>query len=234
MSYCVNCGVELDDSLKSCPLCNTPVYNPNKIDKEQSNNPFPQIYGQVEEVKRKDWAILLSSIFMAISVTCGLLNFLAFNESVWSLLVIGVCIILWVAFIPAVIYPKINPYIVLLLDGLSVVLYLYMITFMTHSKEWYLGLALPITVLVIILLETFYLVYRIFPRSILGTILSFFIHVAVACVGIEIMIRRYLCKPLLLTWSAIVLTVCMIMIILLATLLSRKRLRNAVRRRLHF
>ena len=28
MSYCVHCGVELDPSLKKCPLCNTPVLDP--------------------------------------------------------------------------------------------------------------------------------------------------------------------------------------------------------------
>ena len=37
MSYCVNCGVKLDKSLKKCPLCNTVVYNPNI--KEEINKP---------------------------------------------------------------------------------------------------------------------------------------------------------------------------------------------------
>lgn len=27
MSYCVNCGVELDPSAGICPLCHTPVVN---------------------------------------------------------------------------------------------------------------------------------------------------------------------------------------------------------------
>ena len=32
MSYCVNCGVELDDSAKKCALCDTPVINPAKAE----------------------------------------------------------------------------------------------------------------------------------------------------------------------------------------------------------
>ena len=28
MSYCVNCGVELDATASFCPLCHTPVLNP--------------------------------------------------------------------------------------------------------------------------------------------------------------------------------------------------------------
>lgn len=30
MSYCVNCGVELDKTCSVCPLCNTKVINPNR------------------------------------------------------------------------------------------------------------------------------------------------------------------------------------------------------------
>ena len=30
MSYCVNCGVELDPSAGICPLCHTPVVNPGR------------------------------------------------------------------------------------------------------------------------------------------------------------------------------------------------------------
>ena len=28
MSYCVNCGVELEKDAKRCPLCTAPVINP--------------------------------------------------------------------------------------------------------------------------------------------------------------------------------------------------------------
>ena len=35
MSYCVNCGVELDNSAKKCALCATPVVNPNALVKPE-------------------------------------------------------------------------------------------------------------------------------------------------------------------------------------------------------
>ena len=57
MSYCVNCGVELESSLVSCPLCNTPVINPNELPYVKKPSPYPEEMGQVEVVKRKDWAI---------------------------------------------------------------------------------------------------------------------------------------------------------------------------------
>lgn len=234
MSYCVNCGVELDVSLEACPLCNTPVLNPNEIPYSKPKTPFPVEKGQVEEVKRKDLGILFTILLVTIAVTCGLLNFLVFDASRWSLLVIGVCMILWVFMVPLVIYRKLNVHAALLFDGLAVILYLYMITFVTPSENWYWGLALPITVLVIIVFEVLALCVRKIPRSFLTNLLFFFITVAVLCVGIELLIDRYLGQRLWLTWAAVVLTVCVIISILLITMLSQKRLRNAVRRRLHF
>ena len=34
MPYCVNCGVELETSCKSCPLCDTEVIIPKKLKKD--------------------------------------------------------------------------------------------------------------------------------------------------------------------------------------------------------
>ena len=117
MSYCVNCGVELEPSLRTCPLCNTPVMNPNEKEKEISPSPYPVNKGQVETVKRKDLGILLSVVLTATSLTCLLLNLLVFNASLWSLLVIGICICLFVFTFPAVFYSKTPFYLSLLADG---------------------------------------------------------------------------------------------------------------------
>ena len=71
MSYCVNCGVELDASAKICPLCNTPVINPKVLEQAAKENyrepetPFPQEKGQVEAVKRKELGVLVSTVVLA-------------------------------------------------------------------------------------------------------------------------------------------------------------------------
>ena len=41
MSYCVNCGVELNSNEKRCPLCSTPVINPNIDNKQMDLPPYP-------------------------------------------------------------------------------------------------------------------------------------------------------------------------------------------------
>lgn len=234
MSYCVNCGVELDASAKGCPLCNTPVINPKELVRMKSTTPFPEEKGQVEKVKRKDFGILLSTVVLATAITCGLLNAFVFTGTLWSLAVIGVCVVLWVMMVPVVIYSKQSVYTTLLFDGVAVGVYLFMLTFMVKNDEWFLGLGLPIVVLVTLLAEVFALCVRQLPRSFLTVSLYIFTAVALLCTGLELLIDRYLRVGFVLSWSAVVVTVCVIMDIAIITLLSRSRLRNAVRRRLHF
>ncbi len=143
MSYCVNCGVELEKSLQECPLCHTPVINPVEQNKALPPSPYPTNKGQVEVVKRKDLGILLSVVLSATSITCLLLNLLVFDSSLWSLAVIGCCICLFVFTFPAIFYSRTPIYISLLADGVSVAVYLYLISFLSSSHVWFWQLGLP-------------------------------------------------------------------------------------------
>ncbi len=234
MSYCVNCGVELEASLRECPLCHTPVINPMEAGKDTPPSPYPTDKGQVEEVKRKDLGILLSVVLTATAGTCFLLNLLVFDHSLWSLQVIGICICLFVFTFPMVYYRKTPTAVSLLADGIAVAVYLYMISYLTPSDTWFWQLGLPIVVLIILNTEIFTFLARLVPFSLLSGALCLFIEIPLFCAALEIMIRRMLLDPIRLTWSAVVLTVCAIIDVALVTILVKKRLRNEVRRRLHF
>ena len=234
MSYCVNCGVELDASAGACPLCNTPVMNPNELKKVNIPTPFPQEKGQVETVKSKDVGIFVTIVVLATAVTCGMLNGFVFTGSRWSLAVIGICAVLWVMLFPLVIYTKLPVFVSLLADGVAVGGYLYMLSVMIKRDEWFWGLGLPIVILVTVLVELLTFCVRKLPRSFLTVALYFVTGIAFLCIGLEVLIDRYLEIGISIGWSAVVLTVCFIVDIAIATLLSRRRLRNAVRRRLHF
>ena len=125
MSYCVNCGVELDGSLKKCPLCNTPVINPCELQKlTEQNAPYPKEKGQVDVVKRKDLAILTTVVLSATALCCLLLNIFVFSGSPWSLFIIGACLILFVLIFPLVIYTKLPVYLSLAFDVAAIGFYL--------------------------------------------------------------------------------------------------------------
>ena len=104
---------------------------------------------------------------------------------------------------------------------------------LSDGTEW-LVLWIPVVLLVIAVVEAVTFCIRKLPMSFLTGALYLISGVAVLCVGLEILIDRFLGLGIELRWSAIVLTICVIVDITIATLLSRRRLRNAVRRRLHF
>ncbi len=117
---------------------------------------------------------------------------------------------------------------------MAVAVYLYMIAYLTPSTAWFWELGLPIVALVTLGMEVFTLLAKKVPFTILSGALCLFIEIPLFCTALELMIRRMIQSPLRLTWSAVVLTVCVIIDVALVTILVKKRLRNEVRRRLHF
>ena len=122
----------------------------------------------------------------------------------------------------------------ILSDGAVVAAYLDMPTYLIDSKGWFYGLGLPIVILITALAELFAFSILKLPRSFLTITLYIFTAIGLLCLGLEILIDRFAKGQVSLSWSAVVLTVCIIIDITLITMLSHRRLRNAVRKRLHF
>lgn len=233
MSYCVNCGVELEKTTPSCPLCHTAVQNPLEPVDRKSPRPYPVTKGNIDPVKRSDTAILMSVILIATAAASGLLNLFVFQTGLWSLYIIGACILLWIFFIPILLYSRLSIYLTILFDGIAIALYCGIIYFQYPVNYWFFCLALPIIVFVTILILIFTLVIRFFRTSILSTAILIFSEISALTVGVELLIRNFLEHGFYITWSAVVLTSCIVIDIMLITILKRKRLRNEVRRRMH-
>ena len=104
MSYCVNCGVELDPTARACPLCHTPAVNPNQPVDTALPPPFPSRREEVQPVSKKELALLLSAMMGSVAVCCGLLNlFFLHSSRPWSLYVIGAAAMLWIWLVPPLV-----------------------------------------------------------------------------------------------------------------------------------
>ena len=234
MSYCVNCGVELDPSLTRCPLCTTPVINPNEMEPNLLPPfPYPKKRGQVDAVKRTDLALLISVVLIGTALTCGLLNLFIYRFGHWSFYVIGACAVLWIFCIPMLLYSRLSIYLSILLDALASALYIGIIAYDLPDSTWYIGLFVPVLLLALALLLAFVYTVRKICRSILSTATAFVIVCGLFCVGLELLIRRFFDARLYITWSSIVLSCCTIIAAALITVTVRSRLREAVRRRMH-
>ena len=121
---------------------------------------------------------------------------------------IGVVLVLWVIMIPVVIYTRQPIYLSILLDGVAVIVYLYLLTYLTGHNSWFYGLGLPIVLLVTAVVEAVMFCIRKLPMSFLTGALYLISGIAVLCVGLELLIDRFLRQEIALGWSAIVLTIC--------------------------
>lgn len=234
MSYCVNCGVELGTTLEKCPLCGTKVYHPDREKTIVTEQTFPRKKGEVETVSKKEGVIFISVLCLTIAITCALLNILVYNTNWWSVPVDGVCITLWIFFMAAIFCEKITVYGMLLLDGIAIGNCMFMISLITSSNQWFYHIGIPILGVSFGLLEAAVFFSKTFPSSLLTGTLYFFVMTAGICVTIEAVLDKYFRQNVSLSWSAIVLTVCAIIVVMLILVLMMGRLRNNIRRRLHF
>ena len=233
MSYCVNCGVELDATLKKCPLCKTVVYHPERTE-VNSEETFPKKKGEVDTVSKKEGIVFVTVLLLTIAVTCTLLNIYVYNRNWWSIPVNGVCITLWVFFMAAIFCEKITVYGMILLDAIAIGNYLFMISLITSSDRWLIMIGLPILAVAFVLIEISVFLSKKLPSSLLTGTLYFFVTIAGVCVTIEATIDNYVREIIRLGWSAIVVTVCAIISVFIIVILMMGRLRNSIRRRLHF
>ncbi len=234
MSYCVNCGVELDPTATACPLCRTKIYNPNQPVATDIPTPYPTIKGVSEPVKKQEFTILMSIIFLTTSAVCMLLNLFILPYGQWSFYVTGICALLWIFLLPVFFPKKANLYLNLALNGVSIALYLGFISFLHPGNGWYLHIALPITAAATLLLEIICIfVFHFKSSMIIKTVISV-TAVAILCLETEAVIDYHFRGAVSLGWSAIVLTCCAAIDIILLTIYLQEGLRAELRRRMHF
>lgn len=234
MSYCVNCGVELDKTRASCPLCNTVVYNPNQPVDRTSPTPYPKEEGKSEHVDHKELVSLVSIVFATISVVCGVLNWLVFTTTHWSYYIIGGFAMLWVLLLPVFYRDKVSPFVSLVLNGISVALYVGMVSILHPGQGWYMEIALPIIFISTVLLEVFYLLNVRLKTSAITKLMVIVAIIAIITVAVQTLIGFHVNRYINLTWSAIVLACCIALEIILFALTLHKGARNELRKRMHF
>ncbi len=233
MSYCVNCGVELDDTARFCPLCHTPVLNPSQPVNISAPPPFPDERGEVPPAVKRDAAILLSSMLVSVAVCCGVLNMFLKPERTWSVYVIGAAVMLWLWLVPPLLDRGMHVLLRLLVDVLAVALYVLFIALNLDGWTWYMGLALPIILWGGALLLLLGLTLWVKRRSLLTTVTVLIGSVGVFLLGVELLIDRFLNQNWEPGWSLVVLTVCAGLVIPLLVVRRVPSLREEARRRFH-
>ena len=149
MSYCVNCGVELDDSAKKCVLCGTQVINPAKADTEEvPEAPFSEEVYLPKTVKARFFAGLISLIMLVPNMACLLVNALILKNGFWSAHIVSLSLLVWVIFILPLFKKDHKTYFMWAFDSVAVGAYTFFLMNNLNLLKWYPTCALPIIVLI--------------------------------------------------------------------------------------
>ncbi|NLI53340.1 MAG: hypothetical protein GX417_03350 [Clostridiales bacterium] len=236
MSYCVNCGVELQKSEPRCPLCGTEVINPNEIAEEKPVRPYPSHVEHLDRsVDRRYIASFISLLLLIPLFTTMLANILVSGGLTWSYLVLGGELVVFTVFLlpmiarmPKVLYAAI--------DAVAVGVLLLLIRVLTQSEwDWLLLLGLPITGLATLMCWFFSAMAS--PKCRLPVLVRF--TFALACVGlfvvaIEFFIGLYMHAIFWPTWSLYVLFPCLVLASSLLLLNRRARVKEEIKKRFYF
>ena len=232
MSYCVHCGVELDSTAEFCPLCHTLVQDPVQPVDRESPKPFPTERQEVPLAAKWELAVLISAMLASAAVCCGILN-IFLRAGLWSLYIIGAAVMLWIFLVPPLLRRGLSPVIQLLADVLAICAYVGAIAWNLHGLGgWYLHIALPIILwLGAELLAVMLPIRR--GRSILSTTTIIIGAIGVFPMGVELACDLYFRGVWQPTWSLVVLTIGVALMIPLIVVRRVPSLREEVRRRFH-
>jgi len=128
MPYCVKCGVELDNKLKSCPLCSTPVYLPEETD-ENTHKPYPdriqrQPARYVNLVPSKAFVYLMTFILVIPLIVCLMIDLRRTGTITWSFYPVSSIILVWILMAYPALMKRYSFIKVLTIDIYSIVLFL--------------------------------------------------------------------------------------------------------------
>lgn len=233
MSYCVNCGVELGKGVKTCPLCNTPVINPNELEIPAQQPFFPTRQEKIQPVSKRELAVLLSTMFASVAVCCGLLNLALRPDLLWSLYAVGAAAMLWIWFVPPLLWRKMPFLFKVFVNLCAVSLYVLLIALASGGMHWYVRLALPILLsAVVVSLVACYLL-KGSKRSVLTSIVIVLLGIGIFSGAVEFCIDRFLLHAWTPSWSLVVLAVCVGFSVPLIVVRCVPSLREEARRRFH-
>lgn len=237
MSYCVNCGVELQKGERKCPLCGVEVVNPLEpwTEEAASARPYPAHVERLNARVDRHYAATLCSLMLLIPLFISMFtNILVNGRLSWSLYVLGGTLVIFVCVFLPMLCRKPNAFLSVLLDGVSVALLLLSIE-QSADKRWFLTLGLPLTA--VATLYALLIAFLCAPRRTLDVLVRAAIAltgIGIAVVLVECVVHFHTGASITPRWSVYVLFPCLVLSAGLLLLNRRARLKSEIRRRFFF
>jgi len=238
MAYCPKCGVEVEDDMKSCPLCDFPIPDVN-AGKYPQDPKYPQAINTYDEdhLGKKNKAFFSISIIAAsIMLIIGVIYLVyPWNHVLLKYIALAdLSIFAMVFFAMGYLKPNYNflgAYITVVVTCLSVFLIL------GSQTNWFLSYAFPIATLVYldVSLFRFVLKHTLHKSQFIFIPTNLILFVIVLAIGIDGIISLNVLGSIVLSWSLIVAVSGFCIIVLLQTIYHRipEKTRRMLKNKMH-
>ncbi|MBQ2973023.1 MAG: hypothetical protein IJE19_01585 [Clostridia bacterium] len=224
MSYCVNCGVELEKGCPSCPLCDTPVINPREMKTEAVKPVYPENLSIPKSLSKKYWVFVFSLVMLIPNLVLIILNSLVFDSGVVKYIV-GGFVVAWIWFLFPLLWKKPIPVILLAIDALALLSYLDMFKiYGDDAGGWFNSIVLPVVISLWAICNLFIFWLRK-PRSKSLISIAVLGSISVMSFVIEICMNMFYNGKLQIVISLAVTACCVSLMIFFAFLEKSKRLK---------
>lgn len=143
MKYCKSCGVNVDTDRMTCPLCKEVL----EYFDDSHIKGMEQYLGYKEKPKKLH---IVRKLFLFLSIIvltiCAVVNIMTYNGTLWSLIVAGTILYLWVL-VKFTILSRKNIAKKLVLQAAAILLLFVFIQSLTPDTRWALPYALPFVML---------------------------------------------------------------------------------------
>ncbi|MDO9577078.1 MAG: DUF6320 domain-containing protein [Candidatus Cloacimonadales bacterium] len=200
MPICKKCGVEIEDKLSFCPLCNEPVENKKKIKPEEKIADIPQLE---KPVVQHPWLIELFSFFSAAgAIIVTAVDFAYGADLTWSRIPLISIIFAWL-FIFLIHHLSKRPYLLVSLEMINFFIFLWFLDRFIPVYSWFSSLALPIILVVGILFLLVILWIRSFKLSIFLSLSVGTLAIGIFLLCLEVILNRFHQEYIFISWSLV-------------------------------
>jgi len=202
MTFCINCGVELDDGLKICPLCGMDPENKGEQEQIPGSIPSDIILLRRKENRRYIWELSGIIAFSGI-VVCTILDLLTGKGLNWSLFSDVSITAAWVS-LTIYLFSLKKPNRLAILPLFEILAALYFIDLIATGREWFFPVGLPLTTAGFIAAVTLIFLYGEVQLKGLNILASALIALSAFCIVAELIFDKYRNDFVDLQWSLIV------------------------------
>jgi hypothetical protein len=209
MSYCNNCGVELDTDMSYCPLCGSPAGQKKAAaQKPKSNLPFykDKILSEIDNLtatqKRKLFWEISSIILISSIIITLIINFIINKEITWAkyYLLVSLSVFSNISFFSLW---RNRPYLLVIGSFISTAVPILLIDLISAGIGWGTKLGMPLLVSLYTLLIVVVWIIRISHQKGFNILAMVFLAVSIYLICIEVFVSLYHKGTVKLSWSII-------------------------------